>query len=101
MPSSREALARRRCRTRSRLSPPPAAFGSSRDVGLLEEEPDSGVGSVGVVSSEGTDSEGAFKPRSAPDSGEFFAGIVIPRKTQTAVEHSELLADLFAVIEEF
>ena len=28
-------------------------------------------------------------------------GPAIPRKTQTAVEHSELLADLFAVVEEF
>ena len=52
----------------------------------LRASPDGGAGAVGVVSSEGTDLErsAAFRAYSSRSLG----GSAIPRKTQTAVEHS-------------
>ena len=83
------------------LAPEAAArcFRVLRELELVAGEPDGGDGVVGVVSSEGTDLERSAAFRAYSD--RILGGPAIPRKTQTAVEHSELLADLFAVVEEF
>ncbi len=83
------------------LDPETAArcFRVLRELDLVAGSTNAGAGVVGVVSSEGTDLErsAAFRVYSKEHSEaqSFLA------KPQISVEHSELLGDLFAVVEEF
>ena len=71
----------------------------ARRAGTGRREPSggAGVGRGRILRGDGSGALGRVpRLQSRP-----LGGTAIPRKTQTAVEHSELLADLFAVVEEF
>ena len=68
------------------------------ELGLVAGEPEAAPAASGSYPQR--EPIWSAQPRSGPTE-QTTGGSAIPRKTQTAVEHCELLADLFAVVEEF